>query len=131
MLSPKFQNQLVIVPVELSVKDTVSGQLPDVGLAVKAAARGPVPTPVTALVEFPPLDVKTTTLLKLETVEGLNATETCPVCPAPRLKGLPLTMLNGKVVVAVPLRVWPPLLTTWNAATLVWPTPALPRLRFA
>jgi hypothetical protein len=91
--------------MELSVNDTAKGQLPEVGAAVKAAVSVDVPTPVTALVEFPPLEVKMTTLLKLDAVDGLKATETKPVWPAVRLKGLPLMRMKGAVVVALPLRV--------------------------
>ena len=39
--SPKSQNQSVMVPVEVSVKLTVSDACPDVGVAEKLASGGP------------------------------------------------------------------------------------------
>ena len=51
--SPKSQNRLVILPFDWSVKLTVSGFKPPVGLAVKLATRGTTPAPVTGLVLLP------------------------------------------------------------------------------
>src|SRR5436190_6693403 len=118
-----------MVPVELSVNKTVSGALPNVGLPVKSAVGETAPAPITELVELPALDVKTTTLEKLEAVAGLNATVTTPVWPAVRLYGLPAPMLKGAAVAALPLRVCPPVLTTWKTAVLVWPTITVPKSR--
>ena len=70
--SPKSQNRLVIVPLELSVKLTVSGQKPVVGLAWKLASGIVVPVPVTLLVALPALSVRKTTLL-LKTPSALGA----------------------------------------------------------
>src|SRR5260221_6643991 len=75
--SPKSQKRLVMVPVEVSVKLTVSGQAPFVGVAVKLAAGTAAPTPVTGFVLLPSLPVvKITTLLKFAALAGLNRTMT-------------------------------------------------------
>ena len=71
--SPKSQNRLVIVPAELSVKLTISGQKPFVGSAWKLACGTLAPVPVTELVEVPSLAVrKTTLLLKNPSAPGAN-----------------------------------------------------------
>src|SRR6266852_4807225 len=92
-LSPKSQNRLVMVPLELSVKVTVSGLSPLVGLPLKLAAGTAAPIPVRALVLLPPLLVViTTTLLKLAALPGAKLT-TRLVEPKPeRLKGVPEIM---------------------------------------
>src|SRR5881396_723609 len=87
------------------------------------------PLPVTVLAELPPLLVKTTTLLKLPALAGLKATCTWPVWPDVRLKGLPLRMVNGKVVETAPVRVWPPRLTSWKLRVLVWPITTGPKFK--
>ena len=51
--SPKLQRRLVIVPVELSVKLTVSGAAPAVGLPTKLATSGIVPIPVSGALKLP------------------------------------------------------------------------------
>jgi len=88
--SPKFQKRFVIVPLELSVKVTVNGLTPRTGLPTKLAAGTTAPMPATALVLLPALPlVITTTLLKLEALEGAKRT-TRLVEPKPvRLKGVP------------------------------------------
>src|SRR5713101_2444087 len=73
-LSPKSQNRLVMVPVELSVKLTVSGSTPLVGLPLKLASGIATPVPVSALVLLPALLLlTTTTLLKVVVVSSSNA----------------------------------------------------------
>ena len=57
--SPKFQKRFVIVPAELSVKSTVNGFNPLVGLAWKPATGTIAPVPVRELVMFPALVVFT------------------------------------------------------------------------
>src|SRR5438105_2112732 len=88
--SPKSQKRLVIVPVELSVKLTVSGLAPLVGFAVKLAAGTSAPAPTSALVLLPPLLVRTNALVKPPALTGAKLTITCPVWPGFKLKGLPL-----------------------------------------
>src|SRR6266436_1403219 len=85
-----------MVPVELSVKVTVSGLTPLVGLAVKLAAGTTAPTPVTGLLLLPALPlVKVTTLVKLAALEGVKRI-TKLVEPEPgRLKGVPERIVNG------------------------------------
>src|SRR5260370_41567037 len=87
--SPKSQKPLVIVPVEWSVKETVKGHVPIVGLPTKSAVGGNAPAPVILLPLLPPLLPKTTTLLKLAALVGLKLTATHPVCPGVRLQGRP------------------------------------------
>src|SRR5882724_7980558 len=85
-----------MVPLELSVKLTVSGLRPLLGLPLKLAAGATAPVPVSALVLLPPLLVLiTTTLLKLAALPGAKLT-TRLVEPKPaRLKGVPATMVKG------------------------------------
>src|SRR6266568_2739444 len=85
-----------MVPLELSVKLTVSGLRPLVGLPLKLAAGATAPVPVRALVLLPALAVlKTTTLLKLAALPGAKLT-TRLVEPKPaRLKGVPETIVKG------------------------------------
>src|SRR6266702_3089566 len=102
---PKSQNRLVMVPVELSVKETVSGLTPLVGLAVKLATGTIAPVP-------------RTTLVKLPAVAGAKRT-TRLVEPNPdRLKGVPETILKGPaLIVATPLvSAAPPRLVTTKLA---------------
>src|SRR6266704_1939688 len=131
-LSPKSQNRLVMVPLELSAKLTVSGLRPLVGLPLKLAAGATAPVPVSALVLLPALLLlTTTTLLKLAALPGAKRT-TRLVEPKPaRLKGVPETMLKGP-----PLMVARPLLSDappWLVITkLDWalePTATVPKLR--
>src|SRR6266699_1442518 len=120
-----------MVPVELSVKETVSGLTPPVGLAVKLAAGTIAPIPRTALVEPPPLLLKTTTLLKLPAVAGAKRT-TRLVEPKPaRLKGVPDRMLKEPaLIVATPLvSAAPPRLVTIKLAWAFEPTATVPKLR--
>jgi hypothetical protein len=70
--SPKFQKRLVIVPVELSVKVTVKGFNPLVGLATKSATGITAPTPVTGLTLLPASLKKTTALLKDPVLPGVK-----------------------------------------------------------
>src|SRR6266403_3792019 len=130
-LSPKSQNRLVMVPLELSVKLTVSGLSPLVGLPLKLAAGATAPVPVRALVLLPPLSVlTTTTLLKLAALPGAKLT-TRLVQPKPaRLKGVPETMLNGPpLIVARPLlSAAPPWLVITKLACALEPTATVPKL---
>src|SRR5216684_352349 len=89
-LSPKSQNRLVMVPVELSVKLTVNGLRPLVGSPLKLATGMIAPVPVRALVLPPPLSVlNTTTLLKVEGLPGAKRTTTLVEPKPARLKGVP------------------------------------------
>src|SRR6266568_5725334 len=120
-----------MVPVELSVKETVSGLTPPVGLAVKLAAGTIAPIPRTALVEPPPLLLKTTTLLKLPALVGAKRT-TRLVEPNPdRLKGVPETISKGSpVIVATPLvTAAPPRLVTTKLPSALEPTTSVPKSR--
>src|SRR5216684_7906323 len=119
-----------MVPVELSVKLTVSGLSPLVGLPLKLATGTFAPVPVRALVLLPPLSVlTTTTLLKLAALPGAKRT-TRLVEPKPeRLKGVPERIVKGP-----PLIVARPLLSAaapWLVSTkLVWalePTAIVPK----
>src|SRR5439155_122776 len=109
--SPKSHSQLVIVPVELFVKLTVSGRSPLVGPPTKLATGIIAPAPVTPLVLLPPLLLRTTALLKLAALVGAKVTITCPVWPGPRLNGLPLPIPKESVVETEPVNGRPPLLT--------------------
>src|SRR5437016_5423134 len=96
-----------MVPLELSVKLTVSGLSPLVGLPLKLAAGATAPVPVSALVLLPALLLlKTTTLLKLAALVGAKRTTTFVEAKPARLKGVAETMVNpGEpgLIVARPL----------------------------
>src|SRR6266478_600409 len=123
-----------MVPVELSVKVTVSGLTPLVGLAVKVATGTLAPVPVTALVLFPALEViKITRLLKLMALFGAKST-TRLVEPNPgRLKGVPERIVKGPPSrAAVPLLKVPlPRLVRVKLAWAFEPTATIPKLRVA
>src|SRR6266478_6303689 len=132
-LSPKSQNRLVMVPLELSVKLTVSGLSPLVGLPLKLAAGATAPVPVRALVLPPLLLLTTTTLLKLAALPGAKRT-TRLVEPKPeRLKGVPETMVNpgepGLIVARPLLSDAPPWLVITKLAWTLEPTATVPKLR--
>src|SRR6266446_2104215 len=133
-LSPKSQNRLVMVPVELSVKLTVSGLRPLVGLPLKPAVGATAPVPVRALVLLPALLLlTTTTLLKVEALPGAKLT-TRLVEPKPaRLKGVPETMVNpgepGLIVARPLLSAAPPWLVITKLACALEPTATVPKLR--
>src|SRR5438552_2790349 len=120
-----------MVPEELSVKETVSGLTPLVGTPLKLAVGTSAPLPRTALVELPPLLVKTTTLLKLPALVGANRT-TRFVEPNPaKLKGVPDTILKDPALsVATPLvSAAPPRLVTTRLAWALVPTATVPKPR--
>ena len=128
--SPKSQNRLVIVPVELSVKLTVSGLRPVVGVPAKAATGTNAPMPVTALVLLPALLLENTTaLLKNPALLGVNCTVIF-VDPKPgRLNAVGETMEKGPLVtLIVPLSKGPPpRLVRVKAAETVCPTATVPK----
>jgi hypothetical protein len=76
--SPKFQVRLVTVPVEVSVKATVKGAVPLVGLAVKLATGSWVVGACTVSVVLPTLSSRVAVIL---------------VLPAPRLVASPALTL--------------------------------------
>src|SRR5438876_188565 len=125
-LSPKSQNRLVMVPLELSLKLTVSGLRPLVGLPLKLAAGATAPVPASELVLLPALLLLiTTTLLKVAALVGAKRTTTLVEPKPARLKGVPETMVKGPpLIVARPL-------TTWKLSVLVWPITTAPKLRVA
>ena len=117
--SPNVHDWFVIVPVEVSVKVTVSGATPLVGLALNLATGVIAPIPVTAFVALPPLLAKATEPVNDPAEPGLKLTFTCPVCPPPTLNGLPLT--SPKLVpdtVTVPVNAIEPPLITENVCVL-------------
>src|ERR1041385_137247 len=121
--SPKSQNRLVIVPVELSVKFTTTGAIPFVGAAVNSGFGSKEPTPVTKFVLLPPLLVKLTALLKLPALPGAKRTTTL-VKPKPaRLNGVPETRVKGPpLILATPLLIAaPPVLVTTKLASALVP----------
>src|SRR6266404_3562891 len=127
--SPKSQNRFVIVPVELSVKLTVTGQKPLVGLAWKLASGIVAPVPVTVLVELPALLVrKTTLLLKTPLATGANWITTLVEVWPDRLNELPATTLKTLSTLTTAL-----LMVTsprFVATKLVWalaPTATVPK----
>src|SRR5258707_385070 len=108
-----------MVPVELSVKVTVSGLTPLVGLAVKVAAGTTAPMPVSELVLLPALPlVKVTTLVKLAALEGVKRMTRLVEPELARLKGVPERIVNGPALtVATPLlKVTPPRVVMVNVA---------------
>ena len=100
----------MIVPVELSVKATVSGFRPLVGVPVKLTAGTTAPAPLTGLVLLPALLLaNTTALLKSPALLGVNCTVIF-VDPKPgRLNAVGETMEKAPLVtLIVPLAKGPP-----------------------
>src|SRR6266567_5534949 len=131
-LSPKSQNRLVMVPVELSVKLTVSGLSPLVGLPLKLAPGVTAPVPVSALVLLPSLAVLiTTTLLKVPVLPGAKLTTRLVELKPLRLKGVPEIIVKGPpLIVARPLlSAAPPWLVSTKLAWALEPTATVPKLR--
>src|SRR6266436_720609 len=94
--SPKSQERLVIVPVELSVKTTARGLRPLVGMPEKLAAGTIAPAPITEFVLFPPLALATTmTLLKLAALPGLKRSDRLVEAKPGRLNGVPDKIVKG------------------------------------
>src|SRR6266851_5490191 len=128
--SPKSQKPLVIVPVDLSVNETVNGHAPLVGLPTKSAVGGNAPVPVTVLVLLPPLPVvKISLFVKLAALVGAKRT-TRLVAPKPgNAKGVPETIVNGPgLIVATPLvSAAPPRLVTTKLAWALAPTATVPK----
>src|SRR6266478_9676989 len=121
-----------MVPLELSLKLTVSGLSPLVGLPLKLAAGATAPVPVSALVLLPALLVlMTTTLLKVAALPGAKLTTRLAEPKPERLKGVPETMLKGPpLMVARPLLSdAPPWLVITKLAWALEPTAIVPKLR--
>src|SRR6516225_9128811 len=96
--SPKSQNRFVIVPAEKSLKATVSGISPLVGLALKLATGARAPEPLRPLVAAPPPLLTTSALLKAATPVGLKLTTTL-VDPNPaRLNDAPDRTVKGPLL---------------------------------
>ncbi len=117
--SPKSQNRLVIVPVEVSVKETVSGLRPTVGMELKGATGTNAPVPVTGFVLLPssPL-VKTTRLAKLAALVGAKPTTTLVEPKPAKLNGVPDKTVKGPALMETTplLRAAPPTLATVKVA---------------
>src|SRR6266571_4660031 len=131
-LSPKSQNRLVMVPLELSVKLTVSGLSPLVGLPLKLAAGATAPFPVSALLLLPALPLlTTTTLLKVVALPGAKLTTRLVELKPARLKGVPERIVKGPpLIVARPLLSdAPPWLVSTKLAWALEPTATVPKLR--
>ena len=92
---------------------------------------GVTPEPVTTLVELPPLLLNTTTLLKLEALDGAKLIDIRLVWPARMMNGLSDWTANGSVVTAVPVRGRSPVLTSWKVKVLVRPRVIEPKARLA
>src|SRR2546422_9208261 len=93
--SPKSQKRLVIVPAEVSVKVTVSGAAPLVGVPLKLATAGIAPLPETEFAESPPLLLTSTVALDEPSAIGVKLTTRFVEPNAATLNGLPATMANG------------------------------------
>ncbi len=131
--SPKFQNRLVIVPVEVSVKATVTGFRPLVGLAKKFAIGTRAPVPRTELAVLPPVLVKLRTLLKLAALVEVKRTTRLVVPKPGRLKGVPNKIVNGPALIeAEPLvSRAPPRLVRTKLAWAFVPTATMPKSMLA
>src|ERR1051325_10541740 len=108
--SPKLQLRLVMVPVELSVKVTVNGTTPLVGVALNTATGTTAPVPTTMFVDVPPLAVvKIAVLVKSPSLDGANCMTTLVEPPATMSNELPDMMVNGPAVtVAMPFVIMVP-----------------------
>src|SRR5437867_2252836 len=131
-LSPKSQNRLVMVPLELSVKLTVSGLRPLVGLPLKPAAGATAPVPASELVLLPALlPLITTTLLKVAALVGAKRTTTLVEPKPAKVNGVPERIVKGPpLIVARPLlNDAPPWLVITKLAWALEPTATVPKLR--
>src|SRR5437879_2069239 len=81
---------------------------------VTASCAGVKPMPAKAFVRLPALLAKKAALLKLAAFGGLKLINTKPVWLEATLKELPLWIVNGGMVVTLPVRTNPPLLITRN-----------------
>src|SRR6266446_2871386 len=127
--SPKPQKRLVMVPVEESVKVTVNGLRPIVGLAEKLAVGTNAPVPVTRFEALPMLEVNNTAFVKAAAFVGANWTIRL-VEPKPgRVKGEPERMVKTPgVTEAEPLVMGaPPRLVRTKLAWAFEPTTKKPK----
>src|SRR2546426_1887524 len=130
--SPKFQDRLVMVPVELSVKFSVSGATPLTGLPKKPATTGVIPTPETAFVELPPAaNKKTTLLLKAASNPGANRIPMLVELWPGTLNALDPTMLKGPLptLASALLATTSPRFVTMKLACALLPTATMPKSR--
>src|SRR3989442_8605671 len=121
-----------MVPLELSLKLTVSGLRPLVGLPLKLAAGATAPVPVSALVLLPALLLlTTTTLLKAAALPGAKLTTSLVEQNPARRRGVPETIVKGPpLIVARPLlSAAPPWLVITKLAWALEPTATVPKLR--
>src|SRR5262249_10707523 len=131
--SPKYQLRFVMVPVDRSVRVTVKGTSPLVGVAVKPACGSSAPIPDTIFVLLPALEVRITTVFVNAAAFVVVKLITRLVDPklGRRKKGVPDTIANGPpVTVAVPLEMAaPPRFVTAKLACTLWPavTSAIPK----
>src|SRR5258708_2291150 len=117
--------------VEVSLKATLKGLSPAVGLALKAASGTRAPVPLKALVLLPAAELTITTLLKLVALVGAKRTSRL-VQPRPgRLNGLPERIVKGPaLMLAEPLvSAAPPRLVMSKEALALAPTATVPKLR--
>src|SRR3989449_7647305 len=123
-----------MVPLELSLKLTVSGLRPLVGLPLKLAAGATAPVRVSALVLLPALLLRTTTtLLKVVALPGAKLTTRLVEQKPARPKGVPETIVKGPpLIVARPLlSAAPPWLVITKLAWALEPTATGPKLRLS
>ena len=127
--SPKSQNRLVMVPEEESVKVTVKGLRPLVGVALKAAMGMTAPMPVTMLVLLPKAERKRTTLLKLPALGGVNWMVVTSVPNPGKPNSDEDRLLNGPALIATtPLsKGEPPWLKRVKLACALEPTAITPK----
>src|SRR6266700_6749804 len=123
-----------MVPLELSVKLTVSGLRPLVGLALKLAPGATAPVPVSALVLLPSLAVLTTTTwLKVPALPGEKLRTRLVELKPLRLKGVPETMVNpgepGPIVARPLVSAAAPWLVSTKLAWALEPTATVPKSR--
>ena len=132
--SPKSQKRLVIVPVDESVKLTVKGLNPLIGVPEKLATGIIAPTPTTELMLSPALPVEITTALeKAPALPGAKRTIRL-VEPKPgNVNGVPLRIVNGPgVKLAEPLVIGaPPRLVTVKLACTFEPTATVLKSRLS
>jgi hypothetical protein len=107
-----------VVPTWMHPKSSVGGVTAITGRAYAEPLTGRVASP-------PP--VKLTLALSVPSAAGLYRTTTSALWPAPILYGLPDTMLNGAVTLALPDKVPPPVFSTVKVRSAVVPTSIEPK----
>ena len=126
--SPNCQKRLVMLPVDVSVKLTVSGANPFIGDALNCATGATAPVPLSAFVALPVSLLTSKAALKLLSFTGAKRTSRLVELKLARLKGMPDIIAKGPcVTLAVPVRSDSPEFVTTKMKLAISPTSKVPK----